>query len=124
MTWLIVLVDMHVVRLLVPVDVATHVSDLIVVTESGNELTLCEIEVDKESEVVVPNNVAVGEALHDIWRRAVLQGHNVVRKVSLDGEKAVRKVGTRTGTRYELFRVSSGEVSNVVRFHLGFGRLV
>ena len=103
MTWLIVLVDMHVVRLSAPVDVATHVSDWIVVTESGNELMLCEIEA---AEVVAPNNVAVGEALHAI-RRTVLRGHNAVREVSVDGEKAVGKVGTRTGTRYELFRVSS-----------------
>lgn len=60
------LVDTHVARLSVPVDDATHVVLSIVVTESGNELTLCETEVDVLLEVLVPNSVAVGLGLHAI----------------------------------------------------------
>jgi hypothetical protein len=61
----IVLVSAHDVELSAPVVVDTHVVLCNVVTESGNELTLREIEVDLLSEALEPNNVAVGLGLHD-----------------------------------------------------------
>lgn len=73
LTSLIVLVDMHVVWLSVPVDVATHVVDWMVVTMLGNELMLSEVEVDRLEEVMTPNKVAVGVGLHAIWVRRAVQ---------------------------------------------------
>ena len=61
----IVLVSAHDVELSAPVVVDTHVVLCNVVTESGNELTLREIEVDLLSEALEPNNVVVGLGLHD-----------------------------------------------------------
>lgn len=66
MTWSIVLVSAHDVELSAPVVVATHVVLCNVVTESGNELTLFENEVDSLSEVLLPNKVAVGLGVHAI----------------------------------------------------------
>ena len=61
------LVSAHDVLLSLPVVVDTQVSDWIVVTESAIVLTLRDIEVDTLSEVLVPNNVAVGLELQAIF---------------------------------------------------------
>jgi len=84
---LIMLVSAHDVELSAPVVVATHVELSTVVTESGNELTLRENEVDSLSEALVPNNVAVGLGLHD----AILGGPDEC--VSLQGHQGVRNLG-------------------------------
>lgn len=67
LTWLIVLLDTHVVRLSAPIVVERHVvAWLVVTTLGGNELTLCENEVITFEEVVEPNNVRVALGLQAI----------------------------------------------------------
>ena len=80
--------------------VATHAVDWIVVTMSGNELTLSESEVDKLEEVVVPNKVAVAGGLHAIGVRArVLQGHNAMSGV------LKKRTGCRRGRNEDWYAV-------------------
>lgn len=57
---------MHVVLLSVNVEVATQLSDCLVVTVLGRLLTLPEKKVDTLVDVIVPNNVAVADGWHAI----------------------------------------------------------
>lgn len=58
---------MHVVLLSVPVDEATQVSDVLVTTLPGNELTLSEKDVDTLVSDDVPKRVNVGLELQAIF---------------------------------------------------------